>query len=55
VRPGDKLLFEQDGAEFRVKPLRAESRFEKYRGIANPGIGSGRKAIHRAIRPLRGR
>ena len=55
VRPGDKLLFEQNGAEFRVKPLRAASRFEKYRGIGNPGIPSGRKAIVRAIRQLRGR
>jgi AbrB family looped-hinge helix DNA binding protein len=55
VRPGDKLLFEQDGSEFRVKPLRAESPFEKYRGIGNPGIPSGRKAINRAIRQLRGR
>ena len=25
VRPGDKLLFEQDGSEFRVKPLLAGS------------------------------
>ena len=55
VRPGDKLLFEQDGAEFRVKPLRAASPFEKYGGIGNPGIPSGRKAIVRAIRQLRGR
>jgi AbrB family looped-hinge helix DNA binding protein len=55
VRPGDKLLFEQDGAEFRVKPLRAESPFEKYRGIGNPGISSGRKAIVKAVRQLRGR
>ena len=55
VRPGDKLLFEQDGSEFRVKPLRAESPFEKYRGIGNPGIPSGRKAIVRAVRQLRGR
>ena len=55
VRPGDKLLFEQDGAEFRVKPLRVTSPFEKYRGTGNPGIPSGRKAIVRAIRQLRGR
>lgn len=55
VRPGDKLLFEQDGSGFRVRPLRAESLFEKYRGIGNPGIASGRKAINRAIRQLRGR
>jgi AbrB family looped-hinge helix DNA binding protein len=55
VRPGDKLLFEQDGSEFRVKPVQTESPFEKYRGIGNPGISSGRKAINRYIRHLRGR
>jgi hypothetical protein len=29
--------------------------FEKYRGIGNPGIRSGRKTIVRIIRQLRGR
>jgi len=29
--------------------------FEKYRGIGNPGIPSGRKAVVRIIRQLRGR
>lgn len=29
--------------------------FEKFRGIGNPGIPSGRKAILRHIRKLRGR
>jgi AbrB family looped-hinge helix DNA binding protein len=55
VRTGDRLLFEQDGAEFRIKPLRAASPFEKYRGIGNPGISAGRKAIVNHIRRLRGR
>lgn len=54
VRTGDKLLFEQDGAEFRIKPVRSESPFEKYRGIGNPGIPSGRQAILRHLRRLRG-
>jgi AbrB family looped-hinge helix DNA binding protein len=53
VRTGDKLIFEQDGAEFRIKPVRSVSPFEKYRGIGNPGIPSGRKAILRHIRRLR--
>jgi AbrB family looped-hinge helix DNA binding protein len=53
VRTGDKLLFEQDGMEFRIKPIRTGSPFEKYRGIGNPGIPSGRKAILRHIRRLR--
>ena len=55
VRLGGKFLFERDGSKFRVKPLRAESPIEKYRGIGNPAIPSGRKAIIRAIRQLRGR
>ena len=33
VRPGDKLLFERDGVGVRVRPVRAKSPFEKYRGI----------------------
>ena len=55
VRTGDQLLFEQDGAEFRIKPIRAAIPFEKYRGIGNPGISSGRKSILNHIRRLRGR
>jgi AbrB family looped-hinge helix DNA binding protein len=54
VRPGDKLLFKQDETGVRVLPLRAESPFEKYRGIGNPGIGSGRKAVMRWYHELRG-
>ncbi|MGA8406497.1 MAG: hypothetical protein WB680_04900 [Candidatus Acidiferrales bacterium] len=37
------------------RPLQNASPFEKYRGIGNPGIPSGRKAINRHIRHLRGR
>jgi bifunctional DNA-binding transcriptional regulator/antitoxin component of YhaV-PrlF toxin-antitoxin module len=55
VRPDDKLHLEQDGSEFRVKPPRAENPFEKYRGIGNPTIPSGRKGVIRTIRQLRGR
>jgi hypothetical protein len=55
VRPGDKLRFEQDGSDFRAMPPRAESPFEKYRGIGNPAIPSGRKAVIRIIGQLRGR
>jgi hypothetical protein len=53
VRPGDKLHREQDGSEFRGKSPRADSPFERYRGIGNPTIPSGRKAIVRVIRQLR--
>jgi AbrB family looped-hinge helix DNA binding protein len=55
VRPGDALLFEGGQAGVRVRPLRNESPFEKYRGIGNSGIGSGRKAIVSYVRQMRGR
>jgi antitoxin PrlF len=54
VGPGDKVLFESDGDGVRVRPVRAQSPFAKYRGIGNPGIPSGRKAVLRWVRELRG-
>ena len=54
VRPGDGLLFESDRTGVRVRPLRARSPFEKCRGIGNPGIASGRRAVLRWVRQLRG-
>jgi len=54
VRPGDRLLFESDGKGIRVRPVRSKSPFSKYRGVGNPGIGSGRKSIGRWLRRLRG-
>jgi antitoxin PrlF len=55
VRPGDKLLFEKDGSEVRVRPVRTKSPFEKYRGIGSRGIPCGRKAVVRWVRELRDR
>jgi AbrB family looped-hinge helix DNA binding protein len=55
VRPGDKLEFEKDSSGFRVRPVRTESPFEKFRGIGTPGIGRGRKAVLRWFRQMRGR
>ncbi len=55
VRAGDRLLFEADGKGVRVRPVCTESPFAKYRGIGNPGIGAGRKAVIRWVRQLRGR
>ncbi len=55
VRPGDRLLFESDHSGVRVRGVRTRSPFEKYRGIGNPGIPSGRKAVRRWVRELRGR
>lgn len=54
VRPGDRLLFESASGKVQVRPVRTQSPFEKYRGIGNPGIPSGRKAIIRWLRELRG-
>ena len=55
VRPGDRLLFESDERGVRVRPVRTESPFAKFKGIGNPGIGSGRKGIIRWVQELRGR
>ncbi len=55
VRPGDKLLFESDGAGIRVRPIRTKSPFEKYRGIGTPGVARGRRAVLQSVRQLRGR
>ena len=55
VGPGDRLEFEKKGNLVRIRVVRTESPFEKYRGIGTPGIPSGRKAIIRYFRKLRGR
>ena len=55
VRSGDSLLFESDRRGVHVRPLRAESCLRKYRGIANPGVPSGRKGVVRWVRELRGK
>lgn len=54
VKPGDKIVFERNGEEVCVRPVREKSAFAKYRGIGNPGLPSGRKAILKAINDLRG-
>jgi antitoxin PrlF len=54
VKEGDKLVFEQNGAEMIVRPeKKRKSRFAKYAGIGNPGIGKGREAVIRFVRELR--
>ena len=55
VGPGDRLQFEKEGSVVRVRPVRVQSSFEKYRGIGNPNIPSGKKAILHYFRTLRGR
>ncbi len=55
VRPGDTLVFEKDSSGIRVRPVRVESPFEKYRGIGTPGIQRGKRAVVRWVRAIRGR
>ena len=54
VRTGDHLLFEEDRSGVRVRAVKQESRFAKYRGVGNPGIPSGRAGVIRFVRQLRG-
>jgi AbrB family looped-hinge helix DNA binding protein len=55
VRAGDRLIFESDGTGVRMRPVRDESTFFKYRGIGNSRIGSGKKNITRWLRDQRGK
>ena len=54
VRPGDRLRFESDNNGVHIRPVRSQSVFEKYRGIGNPGIPSGKRGINRWVREMRG-
>jgi len=54
VRSGDKLLCESDGKGIRVRPVRSNSAFSKYRGIGNSEIPSGRRSITKWLRGMRG-
>ena len=55
VNPGDKIVFEQNGKDVSVRPVRSKSVFAKYRGIGNPGVPTGRAQVLRKVRELRGR
>jgi antitoxin PrlF len=55
VGPGDRLLFEKGPSGVSVTPVRTNSPFAKYRGAGHGGKRSGRKAIVRRVRELRGR
>ena len=53
VKPGDKIVFDQNGDDISVRPVSRENVFEKYRGIGTPGIGPGRRAVIKAVREMR--
>jgi len=54
LKAGDELAFETNGTGCSIRVLRADDPFEKYRGIGNPGLPRGKKAIIRWIREMRG-
>lgn len=54
VKAGDRVLFEGDEKSMRIRRLKTESPFAKYRGIGNPGIPHGIEGINRWLRELRG-
>jgi AbrB family looped-hinge helix DNA binding protein len=54
VKAGDRLFFETDAKGVRIRPMRNQNVFDKYSGIGNPGIPSGRKAINRWLQGMRG-
>lgn len=54
IRAGDSVVFEKKTDGYLVRPRRKESPFAKYRGIGNPGIGSGRDEIVKYVREMRG-
>lgn len=55
VSAGDRIVFEQNGKDISVRPVRSKSVFAKYRGIGNPGMPSGRERVVAKVRELRGR
>lgn len=54
LKPGDNVVYEQEGEEISLRPVKSQSMFARYRGIGNPRLASGRKAVLRKIRELRG-
>jgi AbrB family looped-hinge helix DNA binding protein len=55
VKSGDRLIFEYDGQKICVKPVKTSSIWDKWQGIGNPGIPSGKRALLKHFRALRGR
>lgn len=55
INKGDTVVFvENEDDVMTVVPAKKESPFAKYRGIGNPGIDSGRKAVNKYVREIRG-
>jgi AbrB family looped-hinge helix DNA binding protein len=54
VGPGDRVVFDDDSGNVHVRAAPRSSRLAKYRGIGNPKMPSGRKAIVAWLRKFRG-
>ncbi len=54
VQAGDHIRFTAGPKGVKVLPVRGVSPFAKYQGIGNPGLKSGRRAVTRYVRELRG-
>jgi len=55
VGPGDRLVFEDESGDIRVRAATGSSPFARYCGIGNPKLPSGRKALVAWLRKMRGR
>jgi AbrB family looped-hinge helix DNA binding protein len=54
IKSGDHLCFEKQEDGIRLVRDSEENPFEKWRGIGNTGIGSGREAVMAYMREIRG-
>ena len=54
VTTGDGLVFELDRGEIVMRSAGRKGAFNKYRGIGNDGVKSGRNAILDTIAEMRG-
>jgi antitoxin PrlF len=53
VGPGDRLVFENEAGSIKLRAAAHSNPFAKYRGIGNPNMPSGRKAVVAWLRKLR--
>ncbi len=54
VAAGDRLLFKAQGAGYLVVKEQKPDMFAKYAGIGNKGIGTGKEAVAKWMREIRG-
>jgi AbrB family looped-hinge helix DNA binding protein len=50
---GDRLVFEFEGTVARIRVVKRERRFARYRGIGVPGMGKGKQAVVDLVRSMR--